>query len=191
MNLGHTPAWCERLYRAKAAELILYGRALGLSHAEAEDVVQETMLKVTRYLPRFEYNRTICRFRTWLNQIVNQRIFEAIHQRKRSLFPETSLDELREKVHATEVTAGDPVAQAEIERRLLEACLARVRLKVKPRIWQLFEAHALHGLSAEKTARLHDTTAANVWVVRHRLLKALRVEWHDLMSKPFPEEKPR
>jgi RNA polymerase sigma-70 factor (ECF subfamily) len=37
-------AWCESLYGAKAAELILYGRALGLSHGEAEDVLQETFL---------------------------------------------------------------------------------------------------------------------------------------------------
>lgn len=36
--------WSESLYEAKAAELILYGRALGLSHAEAEDVLQETFL---------------------------------------------------------------------------------------------------------------------------------------------------
>jgi RNA polymerase sigma-70 factor (ECF subfamily) len=36
--------WCEPLYEAKAAGLILYGRALGLSHGEAEDVVQETFL---------------------------------------------------------------------------------------------------------------------------------------------------
>jgi RNA polymerase sigma factor (sigma-70 family) len=36
--------WCETLYDAKAAELILYGRALGLSHGEAEDVLQETFL---------------------------------------------------------------------------------------------------------------------------------------------------
>ena len=36
--------WCECIYDAKASELILYGRALGLSHGEAEDVVQETFL---------------------------------------------------------------------------------------------------------------------------------------------------
>jgi RNA polymerase sigma-70 factor (ECF subfamily) len=36
--------WYEKLYDAKAAELILYGRALGLSHAEAEDVLQETFI---------------------------------------------------------------------------------------------------------------------------------------------------
>jgi RNA polymerase sigma-70 factor (ECF subfamily) len=37
-------AWCQPLYEAKAAGLVLYGRALGLSHGEAEDVVQETFL---------------------------------------------------------------------------------------------------------------------------------------------------
>ncbi len=36
--------WCHGLYEAKAAEMILYGRALGLSHSEAEDVLQETFL---------------------------------------------------------------------------------------------------------------------------------------------------
>ena len=36
--------WCEAIYDTKAAELILYGRALGLGHGEAEDVLQETFL---------------------------------------------------------------------------------------------------------------------------------------------------
>ena len=36
------------MYHAKAAELILYGRALGLSHSEAEDVLQETFLALMR-----------------------------------------------------------------------------------------------------------------------------------------------
>ena len=36
--------WCKTLYSAKAAELILYGRALGLGHGEAEDVLQETFV---------------------------------------------------------------------------------------------------------------------------------------------------
>ncbi len=35
------PHWCEALYDLQVAKLILYGRALGLSHGESEDVVQE------------------------------------------------------------------------------------------------------------------------------------------------------
>lgn len=34
------------LYKSKAAQLILYGRALGLSHGEAEDVLQETFVRL-------------------------------------------------------------------------------------------------------------------------------------------------
>ena len=44
MDEGSKPVWCEKIYQAKAAELILYGRALGLSHGEAEDVLQETFV---------------------------------------------------------------------------------------------------------------------------------------------------
>jgi RNA polymerase sigma-70 factor, ECF subfamily len=40
--------WCERLYETKAAELILYGRALGLSLCEAEDVLQETFVALLK-----------------------------------------------------------------------------------------------------------------------------------------------
>lgn len=41
-------AWCEQLYESKAAALILYGRALGLSHSEAEDLLQETFIALMR-----------------------------------------------------------------------------------------------------------------------------------------------
>jgi RNA polymerase sigma-70 factor, ECF subfamily len=40
--------WQQKLYEAKSAELILYGRALGLSHAEAEDVLQETFIALLK-----------------------------------------------------------------------------------------------------------------------------------------------
>jgi RNA polymerase sigma factor (sigma-70 family) len=42
--------WSEKLYQSKAVELILYGRALGLSHAEAEDVLQETFVGLMQRL---------------------------------------------------------------------------------------------------------------------------------------------
>lgn len=44
LNGDETSDWREKLYESRAAALILYGRALGLSHAEAEDVLQETFL---------------------------------------------------------------------------------------------------------------------------------------------------
>src|SRR4029450_1547061 len=43
-----TNHWCESLYEAQAAQIILYGRALGLSHSEAEDVLQETFVALLK-----------------------------------------------------------------------------------------------------------------------------------------------
>jgi RNA polymerase sigma-70 factor (ECF subfamily) len=36
--------WCENLYEERGAQILLYGRSLGLSHSEAEDVMQETFV---------------------------------------------------------------------------------------------------------------------------------------------------
>jgi RNA polymerase sigma-70 factor, ECF subfamily len=48
MDDGLNLDWRERLYDAKAAELLLYGRALGLGDSEAEDVVQETFVALLK-----------------------------------------------------------------------------------------------------------------------------------------------
>jgi RNA polymerase sigma-70 factor, ECF subfamily len=73
VNTGQPPpAWCERLYRAKAAELILYGRALGLSHGEAEDVVQETFLALLQRSTLPEEPERYC-VRSFRNRALNYR----------------------------------------------------------------------------------------------------------------------
>jgi len=69
---SEAPAWCERLYRAKTAELILYGRALGLSHAEAEDVVQETFVALLQRTEPPEEPERYC-VRSFRNRALNYR----------------------------------------------------------------------------------------------------------------------
>jgi RNA polymerase sigma-70 factor (ECF subfamily) len=72
VNEGSKPVWCEQLYQAKAAELILYGRALGLTHCEAEDVVQETFLALLQRSGRPEKPEHYC-VRTFRNRALNYR----------------------------------------------------------------------------------------------------------------------
>jgi RNA polymerase sigma-70 factor, ECF subfamily len=64
--------WCERLYRAQASQLVLYGRALGLSHAEAEDVLQETFIALMRLSEPPEQPRHYCA-RCFRNRALNYR----------------------------------------------------------------------------------------------------------------------
>jgi RNA polymerase sigma-70 factor (ECF subfamily) len=84
---GH---WCRPLYESKAAGLILYGRALGLSHGEAEDVLQESFLSLLQlerrpaepehYALRTFRNRALnyrrSRWRRWTRELESRRWFE-------------------------------------------------------------------------------------------------------------------
>lgn len=64
--------WCEQLYQAKATELVLYGRALGLSHSEAEDVLQETFIALMHRSEAPSKPEHYC-MRTFRNRALNYR----------------------------------------------------------------------------------------------------------------------
>jgi RNA polymerase sigma-70 factor (ECF subfamily) len=88
---GSALGWCEQLYSSKAAELVLYGRALGLSHGEAEDVLQETFVALMKretppdnpehYMLRAYRNRTFnfkrSLWRRLTRELESKRWFEA------------------------------------------------------------------------------------------------------------------
>ncbi len=72
MNGQEQRGWCETLYHKKASELILYGRALGLSHAEAEDIVHETFVQLMKRAEPPERPEHYC-VRTFRNLALNHR----------------------------------------------------------------------------------------------------------------------
>jgi len=65
-------AWCEVLYEAKASKFVLYGRALGLSHAEAEDILQETFIALMK-LPAQPDQPEWYALRSFRNRALNYR----------------------------------------------------------------------------------------------------------------------
>lgn len=72
MTGANQPGWCESLYQTKAAELILYGRALGLSHGEAEDVLQDTFIALLKLGERPNQPAHYC-VRAFRNRALNYR----------------------------------------------------------------------------------------------------------------------
>jgi len=72
VNVAEPAGWCENLYHAKASELILYGRALGLSHGEAEDVLQETFVALVQRAEPPELPLHYC-LRSFRNRALNYR----------------------------------------------------------------------------------------------------------------------
>jgi len=65
-------SWCQPLYEQKAAGLVLYGRALGLSHGESEDVLQEVFVSLLRLERQPDEPEHYC-LRAFRNRALNYR----------------------------------------------------------------------------------------------------------------------
>ena len=115
-DLKSDTGWCERLYEDQAAKLILYGRALGLSHAEAEDVLQETfiaLLKLTAPPERPDHYG----FRSFRNRALNYRrnLWQRIRRELEShRWFEHVEDETPQEQVAMRCLAGLPREQREV-----------------------------------------------------------------------------
>lgn len=108
--------WCVALYERQAPGLVLYGRAMGLGHAEAEDVVQEVFaallqlreppLQPENYLVRAFRNRAINR-----RQSLFRRLWRELESKR---WFETSEDKTGAEWEAMQCLAGLPVNQREV-----------------------------------------------------------------------------
>ena len=108
--------WCERLYEAKAAQLILYGRAIGLSHGEAEDVLQETFVALMRRAQPPLRPEHYC-VRSFRNQALNYRrsLWRRIARELESCrWFERASDQTSQESAAMRGLAGLPVNQREV-----------------------------------------------------------------------------
>jgi RNA polymerase sigma-70 factor (ECF subfamily) len=107
--------WCEALYEAKASELILYGRALGLNHGEAEDVLQETFIALLKLADRPKQPEHYC-VRTFRNRALNYRrsLWRRLAREWESLrWFERTPDETAAERHAMRAMAELPCEQRE------------------------------------------------------------------------------
>jgi RNA polymerase sigma-70 factor (ECF subfamily) len=108
--------WCERLYEANARQLILYGRALGLSHSEAEDVLQETFMALLRRTVRPEKPEHYC-VRSFRNRTLNYRRGmwrRLLRELESSRWFEPSDDETAQERAAMRCLEDLPVEQREV-----------------------------------------------------------------------------
>jgi RNA polymerase sigma-70 factor (ECF subfamily) len=117
--------WCAPLYDRKAAELILYGRALGLSHGEAEDVLQETFLALMQMPGAPAKPEHYC-VRSFRNRALNHRrtLWRRLTREWESLrWFEKSPDETPEERAAMRCLAELPLEQREaIVLKLWHGC---------------------------------------------------------------------
>ncbi len=173
---------------------LIYRRALkaGLSDAEAQEVVQETMISVFKAMPTFEYRQTQASFKSWLLRLTNWRIVDQVrkrapeagtHEPDSSPSKGTSPAERIADPNAVEQDAG---WEAEWQSNLMEVALERVKANANPKMYQMFAQCVFKERPVAEVARLLRVTPARVYLAKHRIGALLKKEIKNLQKQPLP-----
>jgi RNA polymerase sigma factor (sigma-70 family) len=164
---------------------LIYWAAIkgGLSDADAEDVVQETIIGIARNMENFRYEPEVCSFKGWLMHVTRTRIIDHLRKArspKRNFLPlptDTRLDE--GEGLAIEGTAGkqfEDLWDEEWKKNLFDAAIERVKRKVAPEHYQIFYLHSIKGMPARDVGELLGASVPKVYVVRHRISRLIKQE---------------
>ena len=74
-DLGHEH-WEKCYMFVKKA---VYARATNILHDSRDDIVQEILVKITKYLPYFRFQ---CALKTWVNQIIEHHLIDEYRKRR-------------------------------------------------------------------------------------------------------------
>lgn len=166
-------AWAEFVDRYGRK---VYGwcRHWGLQEADAQDVTQDVLVRLADKMREFAYDPARS-FRAWLKTIARHAVSDFCTARGRAGASGGSrAAEMLQSIEARE----DLVRQLEEEfdREVLEEATARVRARVTPRSWRVFELTAFEGRSGVETAEALGMTVAAVFVAKCRVQKLLQEE---------------
>ena len=184
-----TGSWQE-FYRVYGKLVRDFAIQAGLTDTEADDVVQETAIAVSRHLPEFRYDPKVCRFKTWLLNQTSWRIKDQLKRRKVGQASRLSGAGETPALHsddtprtATVERVPDPAAinldalfDAEWRKNLLGAALERVQTKFSLKQFQIFDLNVFKDWPAADVARSLGVSLANVYVTKHRVAAALKKE---------------
>lgn len=162
----------------------------GLTDAEAQDIVQETVIAMVNKLPGFIYDPKVCSFKTWMLRLTRWRIIDALRKRlPQSVPPATDNDATAtassglDRIPDESSLDLDAVWDNEWEKSLLAAALQRVKPLLKPEHYQIFDLYALRQLPVSQVAEIMGVSAARIYLVKHRVAALVKREIKDLEAK--------
>jgi len=157
-------------------------RKSGLADAEAQEVVQETVITVAKNIDRLDYDPAIGSFKGWLLQITRWRIADQFRKRqpdaaaRRLSSPDDPLTATIERVPDSRIVDLDALWEADWKDNLLEAAIARVKKKVDPKQFQIFDCYVRKEWPAQKVAERLRVSVGQVYLARHRVAALLKKE---------------
>jgi RNA polymerase sigma-70 factor (ECF subfamily) len=163
---------------------LIYGVAIkaGLNDAEAQDVVQETVITVARNLEQFKTDPAHGSFKGWLMHTTRWRIADQFRRRS----PEHGLggadhdaNDRTDTVEKIPVSTGfslEAVWEAEWEKNLLGVATENVKRKVSPEEYQIFDLCVVRNCPVKEVAAKLGVKVWKVYFAQKKVALLLRKE---------------
>lgn len=159
-------AWGEFLHRYGGLIRSVAVRH-GLQAADADDVVQEVLIGLSRAMTTFEYDPARARFRTFLQRIVQRAVFNRFRQNKSA-----------NRIEDVEITAAaeqhaDEIWEADWRQYHIARAMQAIEVEFSSKDREIFAAYVGQTRSATETAEALGVSLDQVYQAKSRILARL------------------
>jgi len=169
---------------------LIYGvaRRSGLADADAQDVVQDTVIQVANKMQEFNYDPAGS-FKAWLLNATKWRIHDRLRKYQREADRIVSRRETETGTSPAE-RIPDPagfrledVWDEEWEKNIFDAAIEKVRRQVNAKQYQLFDLYVIKQLPVREVARVMGVSIGRVYLAKHRVSTLIKKEVRILQRK--------
>lgn len=169
---------------------LLYSTAsrAGLSDSEAQDVVQDTIILVSKKMEGFKYDPAVDSFKGWLLYLTRKRIAMEYRKRARgrSQPTPTDMNELKAEIEALPdpaVPGLEKVWDEEWHQTMWDTAIAQVKKQVAMKQFQMFDLYVVKERPAREVAQALGVAVAQVYLAKHRVSALVKQELTQLKAR--------
>lgn len=171
-DLGDGAAWVEFLgiYQPVVFRM---ARRRGLQDADAQDVMQQVFLSISKSIEDWTPGDLQPPFRAWLTTIARNAITKALTRQPRDAATgSTSMVELLDAQPDPQETTAEILAEA--RKELIRWVTEQIRSEFSEATWNVFWRTAIEGVSIAEVAKSTGRSAGAVYVARYRVIARLK-----------------
>jgi len=175
-------SWTE-FFNSYGKLIYTVAKSAGLNDAEAQDVVQETILSVAQEMPGFRYDPAKGSFKGWLKLVTRRRIADYFRSRRverEKVVSQGPGEPLEEEQWSNEL---DDLWEQQWQQTLIVRALEKVRKQVSARQYQIFDLNVLKEAPASEVAKILGVNLAQIYLAKHRVSALLKKEMKALAAQ--------
>lgn len=176
-------AW-QKMTEVYSALLRSWLMRFEVASTDADDLVQEVLLTLSRELQNFKHSGRPGAFRSWLRGILVHRLRVLWRSRKyrpTAIGGSTWAEQLEQLADESSIISRD--WNLEHDRYVMARLLESVRERFEPKTWEAFHRQMFGGQRADSVAADLGMPLNSVYVARSRVLSALRREAAGLIDE--------